>query len=124
VIFHAFEKADRSILAQTLCDRQNGIGADGLIVLIPHPEYDFEWEFYNADGSTASKKSAKRLSRTSKRSILYREGKNIEIHFHKRERENLNLTISLSLLQNQLAILPDYIIWRLPCVLYLSFHYF
>ncbi len=54
VIFHAFEKADRSILAQTLCDRQNGIGADGLIVLIPHHEYDFEWEFYNADGSTAS----------------------------------------------------------------------
>jgi diaminopimelate epimerase len=54
VIFHAFEKGDRSILAQTLCDRQNGIGADGLIVLIPHAQYDFEWEFYNADGSTAS----------------------------------------------------------------------
>ena len=54
VIFHAFEKGDRSTLAQTLCDRQNGIGADGLIVLIPHAQYDFEWEFYNADGSTAS----------------------------------------------------------------------
>ncbi len=54
VIFHSFEKADRSSLARTLCDRQNGIGGDGLIVIIPHPEYDFEWEFYNADGSTAS----------------------------------------------------------------------
>ena len=54
VIFHAFEKADRSELARTLCDRQNGVGADGLIVLVPHGEYDFEWEFYNADGSTAS----------------------------------------------------------------------
>ncbi|MBN2870578.1 MAG: diaminopimelate epimerase, partial [Campylobacterales bacterium] len=54
VIFHAFEKADRSELARTLCDRQNGIGADGLIVLVPHETYDFEWEFYNADGSTAS----------------------------------------------------------------------
>lgn len=54
VIFHAFEKADRSALARTLCDRQNGIGADGLIVLVPHENHDFEWEFYNADGSTAS----------------------------------------------------------------------
>jgi len=54
VIFHAFEKEDRSELARILCDRQNGIGADGLIVLVPHSEYDFEWEFYNADGSTAS----------------------------------------------------------------------
>lgn len=54
VIFHAFEKADRSALARTLCDRQNGIGADGLIVLVPHETLDFEWEFYNADGSTAS----------------------------------------------------------------------
>ncbi|MDD5717601.1 MAG: diaminopimelate epimerase [Sulfuricurvum sp.] len=54
VIFHAFEKADRSQLARTLCDRQNGIGADGLIVLVPHENHDFEWEFYNADGSTAS----------------------------------------------------------------------
>jgi diaminopimelate epimerase len=54
VIFHAFGGADRSGLARTLCDRQNGIGADGLIVLIPHDSHDFEWEFYNADGSTAS----------------------------------------------------------------------
>lgn len=54
VIFHAFEKADRSDLARTLCDRQNGVGADGLIVLVPHESHDFEWEFYNADGSTAS----------------------------------------------------------------------
>lgn len=54
VLFHTFERADRSDLARRLCDRQHGIGADGLIVLIPHPLYDFEWEFYNADGSSAS----------------------------------------------------------------------
>lgn len=54
VIFHAFHGADRSGLARILCDRQNGIGADGLIVLLPHKSHDFEWEFYNADGSTAS----------------------------------------------------------------------
>lgn len=54
VIFHAFHGADRSELAKILCDRQRGIGADGLIVLLPHDTHDFEWEFYNADGSTAS----------------------------------------------------------------------
>lgn len=53
VIFHAFVKRDRSELARKLCDRQNGVGADGMIVLLPHPELDFEWQFYNADGSTA-----------------------------------------------------------------------
>jgi len=53
VLFHAFDKKDRSQLAIELCNRQSGIGADGLIVLIPHATLDFEWEFYNADGSTA-----------------------------------------------------------------------
>ncbi|WP_345992861.1 diaminopimelate epimerase [Sulfurimonas sp. HSL-1716] len=53
VIFHTFLKKDRSALAKEICDRQNGVGADGLIVLIPHETYDFEWEFYNSDGSTA-----------------------------------------------------------------------
>jgi len=54
VMFIAQEKADRSALAQTLCHRQNGVGADGLVVLVPHDAYDFEWEFYNADGSYAA----------------------------------------------------------------------
>ena len=53
VIFHALEKKDRSSLAVKLCHRQDGVGADGLIVLVPHNEYDFEWEFYNSDGSYA-----------------------------------------------------------------------
>ena len=53
VIFHTFVKEDRSSLAKELCHRQNGVGADGLIVLLPHSEYDFEWQFYNADGSEA-----------------------------------------------------------------------
>ena len=54
VIFHTFVKKDRSNLAKALCDRQEGVGADGLIVLLPHPDYDFEWQFYNADGSGAA----------------------------------------------------------------------
>lgn len=54
VIIIKKKKKDRSKLAKQLCHRQNGVGADGLVVVIPHPEYDFEWEFYNADGSTAT----------------------------------------------------------------------
>jgi diaminopimelate epimerase len=53
VMMIAQNKADRSELARKLCHRQNGVGADGLVVVLPHPEYDFEWEFYNADGSVA-----------------------------------------------------------------------
>lgn len=53
VIFHAFLKEDFSELAKKLCHRQEGIGADGLIVLVPHDSLDFEWCFYNADGSSA-----------------------------------------------------------------------
>ena len=48
------KKKERSKLAQRLCHRQNGVGADGLVVVMPHPEYDFEWDFYNADGSRAT----------------------------------------------------------------------
>lgn len=53
VMFIAKKKADRAALARKLCHRQNGIGADGLVVLLPHETYDFEWEFYNSDGSQA-----------------------------------------------------------------------
>lgn len=62
VIFHTFVKKERSSLAKKLCHRQDGVGADGLIVLVPHEKYDvqgnqskidFEWQFYNSDGSEA-----------------------------------------------------------------------
>ena len=53
IIFHTFKKQDYSKKAIFLCNRIQGIGADGLIVLIPHKTYDFEWLFYNSDGSTA-----------------------------------------------------------------------
>ena len=54
VLFHTFTTADYSQLAIKLCDRHEGIGADGLIVLVPHEELDFAWLFYNADGSEAA----------------------------------------------------------------------
>jgi diaminopimelate epimerase len=53
VIFHDDTKQERNELAKILCHRQDGIGADGLIVVVPHENYDFEWEFYNSDGSHA-----------------------------------------------------------------------
>ncbi len=36
---------------QSICDRKFGVGADGLIKINAHPEYDFEVDYYNADGS-------------------------------------------------------------------------
>ncbi len=54
VIFHTFKEINRSELAKKLCHRQSGVGADGLIVLVPHDKYDFKWQFYNSDGSEAT----------------------------------------------------------------------
>lgn len=42
-----------SELAKFLCNRFEGIGADGLVLLSPHPSYAYQWEFYNSDGSSA-----------------------------------------------------------------------
>ena len=55
ILMHTFRFKENSYgeLAKRICHRQEGIGADGLIILKPHLEYDFEWEFYNADGSVA-----------------------------------------------------------------------
>ena len=51
VIFHTNERKDYSSLAKTLCKKEN---VDGLIVVVPHFVYDFEWLFYNNDGSDAA----------------------------------------------------------------------
>lgn len=60
-IFHTFTHKDRGNLAKQICDRFSGVGADGLIVLVPingdqnsKKECDFAWEFYNSDGSAAA----------------------------------------------------------------------
>ena len=39
---------------QNLCDRRNGIGADGVILISSSEQYDFVMNYYNADGSTGS----------------------------------------------------------------------
>lgn len=57
VIFHSDVKEDRSELTKKICHRQDGVGADGLIVIVPYlgdeKNIDFEWQFYNSDGSHA-----------------------------------------------------------------------
>ena len=56
VLFHTLKDTDYSKLAVRLCHRQLGIGADGLIVLVPTDDksVDFKWLFYNSDGSSAN----------------------------------------------------------------------
>lgn len=54
LITTAFRRANRASLAQKLCNRHNGVGADGLVVLLPHNRFAYRWEFYNADGSKAN----------------------------------------------------------------------
>ena len=48
-----FNKKDTKRIA-FLCDRRFGVGADGLILLENHPEYDFKMVYYNADGNESS----------------------------------------------------------------------
>jgi len=54
IISHSFLEKDFSQDAIKLCNRTEGIGADGLVALVPTSEADFKWLFYNSDGSDAA----------------------------------------------------------------------
>ena len=49
----AFSKWPRARVAQRLCNRFDGIGADGMLFMHASREADWGWEFYNQDGSHA-----------------------------------------------------------------------
>ena len=44
---------DWSQLAVVMCDRHYGVGADGLLLLLPSAIADFQMRVFNADGSEA-----------------------------------------------------------------------
>lgn len=48
-----WQATPRLTLTRQWCDRHEGLGADGLVVLEPHPGLDFKWDFYNSDGGSA-----------------------------------------------------------------------
>lgn len=46
-------RRDWSPIAVAMCDRHFGIGADGLLLLLPSAKADFQMRIFNADGSEA-----------------------------------------------------------------------
>lgn len=48
-----FPVKDTALVAR-LCDRKFGIGADGLILLQPHPTQSYFMKYYNSDGNESS----------------------------------------------------------------------
>jgi len=58
--FILIDKAQNPEIALTnnvisrLCNRRNGIGADGIIIISGHEEFDFSMEYFSADGSTGT----------------------------------------------------------------------
>ena len=47
------QNIDKEIINK-ICDRRFGVGADGLMLLNKHSDYDFEMKYYNADGNLGS----------------------------------------------------------------------
>jgi diaminopimelate epimerase len=70
-------------LALRLCDRRRGIGADGLILILPSKTADFQMRIFNSDGSEAEMCGngirccavyAKTMKLSEKRSLVFETG--------------------------------------------------
>jgi diaminopimelate epimerase len=48
-----FGQEPRGELTRKWCDRHEGLGADGLVILERDETCDFKWDFYNSDGGSA-----------------------------------------------------------------------
>jgi diaminopimelate epimerase len=53
ILIQSDEERDWSSLAKSVCDRHFGIGADGLIILVPSMVADLGMKIFNQDGSAA-----------------------------------------------------------------------
>lgn len=53
ILIEAGEERDWSLLAKAMCQRHFGIGADGLIILLPSTVADLRMRLFNPDGSEA-----------------------------------------------------------------------
>ncbi len=51
--FKSSTNDQRKTLAGKICKNTANQSADGLIFIVPHAGFDFAWDFYNSDGSSA-----------------------------------------------------------------------
>lgn len=116
---HTYDDGSRTALAKSVCERHNGIGADGMVAVIPaiNKDYAYEWEFYNADGSVA------KMCGNASRSVghyAYVEGIAQKRHFFLSKVGLIGITLDdndISLVQSDLgecALLQEYIIESNP----------
>ena len=100
-----------------LCHRQRGIGADGLLLLVPNTsgKADWSWEFYNSDGSSADMcgNGARCFGRFVQRTTgaaertTFETGAGVITATFQGERVTVNLTAPHSLALNQKIALRD-----------------
>jgi diaminopimelate epimerase len=93
-----------------ICDRQRGVGADGLLLLVPSRtgNADWAWDFYNNDGSTAemcgngARCFARYIQReTGANKTSFETGAGIIAATFSRDRAKVNLTAPKDLRLNE-----------------------